>query len=210
MEFVMLQVIVNGFVLGFVASPSCPSNAEEIRLGTRYHAGYALLVGMGAIAGDAIILVAVLLGLMPLLNAYPILNTGLWLAGSAVLFYVAWGIFREAASSANAWTVDNQRQITTSLLRAFWTGFAITTFNPFTVLWWVGLLAPLLETESIVIFSVMVLLGSLAWFVLLAGILHFSRKWLTQIFRRWVLVGSGLVVVGYALYFLVQAGRILR
>jgi threonine/homoserine/homoserine lactone efflux protein len=103
MELVMLQTIVNGFVLGFIASPSCPSNAEEIRLGTRYHAGYALLVGVGAVTGDVIVLGAVLLGLVPLLEAYPFLNSSLLLIGSAVLFYVSWGIFKEAMN-ISGWT----------------------------------------------------------------------------------------------------------
>jgi L-lysine exporter family protein LysE/ArgO len=89
MELVMLQTLVTGFILGFIASPSCPSNAEEIRLGTRYHIGYALLVGLGAVTGDAVVLVAVLLGLKPLLHTYPVLSTVLWFVGSAVLLYVS-------------------------------------------------------------------------------------------------------------------------
>ena len=50
-------------------------------------------------------------------------------------------------------------------------GFAITTFNPFTALWWVGLLAPMLfiPEQGIVLFSLAIVLGSLAWFMLLAG-----------------------------------------
>jgi L-lysine exporter family protein LysE/ArgO len=204
MELGMLPTLVNGFILGFIASPSCPSNAEEIRLGTRYHAGYALLVGIGAVTGDVIVLAAVLLGLAPLLNAYPWLNSSLLFIGSAVLLYVSWGIFKEALN-LSTWT-SNTPQGTATLLRAFWIGFAITTFNPFTALWWVGLLAPMFEQEqNIVFFSLMVLLGSLTWFLLLAAILQFSRGWLTPVFRRWVLVASGLLSLGYAVYFLVLA-----
>jgi L-lysine exporter family protein LysE/ArgO len=206
MELVMLQTIINGFVLGFIASPSCPSNAEEIRLGTRYHAGYALLVGVGAVIGDAIVLGAVLLGLVPLLEVYPLLSSSLLLIGSVVLFYVSWEIFKEAAN-LSGWTTNNQHA-TATLLRAFWVGFAITTFNPFTALWWVGLLAPMVDGgQNIIFFSIMVLLGSLTWFLLLAAILHFSQNWLTPLFRRWVLLGSGLLTLGYAVYFLVLAVR---
>jgi L-lysine exporter family protein LysE/ArgO len=202
----MLQMMINGFVLGFIASPSCPSNTEEIRLGTRYHAGYALLVGVGAVTGDAIVLGAVLLGLVPLLDAYPLLNSSLLFIGSAVLFHVSWGIFKEAAN-ISGWTSDDKKA-TATLLRAFWIGFAITTFNPFTALWWVGLLAPMVDRgQNLILFSLMVLLGSLAWFLLLAAILRFSQTWLTPQFRRWVLVGSGLLTLGYAFYFLIQASK---
>jgi L-lysine exporter family protein LysE/ArgO len=204
-DLAMLQTLINGLILGFIASPSCPSNAEEIRLGTRYHVGYALLVGIGAVTGDLIILVAVLLGLVPLLAIYPLLKTSLWFIGTAVMLYVSWGIFKEAISS-KTWKLEDKDLAPTSYFRAFWVGFAITTFNPFTALWWVGLLAPMLDAkQGIIIFSIAVIFGSLAWFMLLAALLYFARKWLTYQFRRWVLIGSGLMVVGYAIYFLRQA-----
>ena len=200
----MLQLLLNGLILGFVASPTCPSNAEEIRLGTRYHAGYALLVGVGAVMGDIVVLFAVLLGLVPLLTAYPILKTSLWFIAAAVMAYVSWGIFKEVNTAM--WTVSDKGLENINYLRAFWVGFAITTFNPFTALWWVGLLALMLETQqSLVLFSLAIVLGSLIWFMLLAGILSFARQWLTPTFRRWVLLASGLVVAGYAVYFLFQA-----
>lgn len=201
----MLQTLINGFILGFIASPSCPSNAEEIRLGTRYHIGYALLVGLGAVLGDAVVLVIVLLGLMPLLSNYPLLNTVLWFLGSAVLLYISWGIFKEAANPSG-WTGNHQN--TATLFRAFWIGMAITTFNPFTALWWLGLLAPTVGSrQTTILFSFMVLLGSFAWFMLLAGLLHFSRSLLTTQFRRWVLIGIGLFVLGYAVYFFIEAAK---
>ena len=133
----MLQMLLNGLILGFVASPSCPSNAEEIRLGTRYHAGYALLVGVGAVTGDIVVLFAVLFGLVPLLTAYPILKTSLWLIAAVVMAYVSWGIFKEAKIAM--WNVGDEGLENINYLRAFWVGFAITTLNPFTALWWVCL-----------------------------------------------------------------------
>ena len=92
-------MLLNGLILGFVASPSCPSNAEEIRLGTRYHAGYALLVGVGAVTGDIVVLGAVLFGLVPLLTAYPVLKTTLWFVAAVVMAYVSWGIFKRGQNS---------------------------------------------------------------------------------------------------------------
>jgi L-lysine exporter family protein LysE/ArgO len=199
----MLSTLINGMILGFVSSPSCPSNAEGIRLGTRYHPGYALLVAGGAIVGDAVVLAAILLGILPLLAAFPVLNTVLYLLGSAVLLYVSWGIFREAFYPSNSWSRHQQEMTPASRLRAFWTGFAITTFNPFTLVWWVGLLAPKFENdESVLPFSVAVLAGSFLWFLLLAIVLRVGQTVLTNRLRRWILMASGLVVLGYALYFL--------
>ncbi len=200
----MLSMLINGMILGFVSSPSCPSNAEGIRLGTRYHAGYTLLVAGGAVVGDVVVLAAILLGVLPLLATFPVLNTVLYLLGSAVLLYVSWGIFQEAFHPTNSWA-HHQTTTAASRLRAFWTGFAITTFNPFTLVWWVGLLAPKFENEEgILPFSVAVLAGSFLWFLLLAIILRLGQTLLTNRLRRWVLLASGLVVLGYALYFLLE------
>jgi threonine/homoserine/homoserine lactone efflux protein len=99
----MLTLFLNGMILGFVSSPSCSSNAEGIRLGTRYHAGYALLVAGGAVIGDAAVLAALLLGLLPLLDTFSSLNTVLYFLGGVVLLYVSWGIFREALGKADSW-----------------------------------------------------------------------------------------------------------
>lgn len=214
----MIQSVIHGFTLGLLASPSCPSNAEEIRLGTRYGLKHALTVGVGAVAGDAIVLIVLLLGIAPVLERVQALSTALWVAGALVLTYVAWGIFKEAAvvegveggeGGGRDHDVVPTATAARSLPRAFWVGFAITTFNPFTIVWWLGLLGPALTQSRGVpaSFVVAVLVGSLAWFVALAFLLHLGRRWLTRRVRRWVLVLSGVGASGYALYFLWRAVR---
>lgn len=207
----MLQSILNGLALGLIASPSCPSNAEEIRIGTRRGFAGAALVALGAVTGDAVILVVVLLGLQPLLEAYPVLNALLWLFGALVLGYIAIGIFRDVRRTEGvAEDPIEASQAGPSALRAFWAGFAITTFNPFTILWWVGLLAPALEEGgSLVPFSAAVLAGALVWFLGLAVLLHVGRRWLTARVRRGILVVSGVAVLAYAGYFAWRAMLIL-
>lgn len=202
----MLASLFNGFLLGFVASPSCPSNAEEIRRGTRDGFFAALLVGLGAVAGDTLVLLLLLLGLYPLLQVLPWLTSTLWFLGALVLAYIAWGIFREAAVVESVDSDARQAALAQVPLHDFWAGFAITTFNPFTVLWWLGLLGPTFgagEAVSVPFVSA-VLLGSLAWFAGLALVLQIGRQWLTVRVRQVILWLSGLVVVGYALYFLWQ------
>ena len=207
----MLQTILNGLALGLIASPSCPSNAEEIRIGTRRGFAGAALVALGAVTGDAVILIVVLLGLQPLLEAYPMLNALLWLFGALVLSYIALGIFRDVRRTEGvAETPIEASQAGPSALRAFWAGFAITTFNPFTILWWVGLLAPALEEGgSLVPFSVAVLAGALTWFLGLAVLLHVARHRLTTRVRRGILAVSGVAVLAYAGYFAWRAMLVL-
>ncbi|MFZ4452615.1 LysE family transporter [Salibacterium aidingense] len=202
----MWSTMMNGIVLGFVASPTCPSNGEEIKQGTRRGFLFALAVGLGAVVGDAIILIAVLLGFMPLIEAYPVLHSILWLMGGLVLLYVSWGIFTEIRHvegvSAMASTTETEKSY---FWKAFGIGTAITTFNPFTIVWWIGLLSPMLAgSNNITLFSAAVLAGSLAWFVLLALLLHAGRSFLNKKMRQLIIGTSGCVVFGYSLYFLWQ------
>ena len=199
----MLQTILNGLALGLIASPSCPSNAEEIRVGTLRGFSGAAFVALGAVAGDAVILGVVLLGLQPLLESYPVLNALLWVIGALVLGYIAYGILRDVRETEGvAETSPDVRAGAPSAGRAFWAGFAITAFNPFTILWWVGLLAPALEEgSSVALFSLAVLAGALAWFLGLAVLLHVGRSWLTTRVRRGILIVSALAVLAYAGYF---------
>lgn len=207
----MLQSLLNGFALGLIASPSCPSNAEELRVGTRHGFTGAALVALGAVTGDAAILVIVLLGLHPIMEAYPALTTLLWLFGAIVLAYIALSIFRDAGRTQGLAAAETAPSLSAPRFgRALWAGFAITTFNPFTILWWVGLLAPALEKGTAVVpFALAVLMGALAWFIGLALLLHVGRHWLTTGVRRGILIVSGVAVMAYATYFAWRAVRAL-
>lgn len=207
----MFSTMINGLVLGFVASPTCPSNGEEIKQGTRHGFSFALTVGLGAVTGDAIVLLAVLLGLMPLIESFPLIKTGLWLSGGLILLYVSWGIFSEIKTiqGVSAETSETESAITSNdILRAYGKGTAITTFNPFTVVWWIGLIAPMITAGQLpIVFASAVLIGSLIWFAILAVLLHVGRRYLNQTTRRWIIVISGCVVLGYSFYFFWQFFR---
>ncbi len=202
----MVQAIAQGLALGFAASPTCPSNGEEIRLGAQRGFRLALTVGLGAVTGDALVLVAVLAGLAPLIQVYPGLSAVLWGVGAAVLIYVGAGILRDARCLIHD-PADNIAGATPAigLARGYWAGFAITTFNPFSLVWWIGLLGPWMDSgdlAGVAPFAIAVLVGQLAWFTSLAGLLHVGHRWLSRRLQFAVLTLSGLVVMGYGLYLL--------
>lgn len=202
----MIQAIAQGWALGFAASPTCPSNGEEIRLGTQRGFQLALAVGMGAVTGDALALIAILLGLAPLVQAYPGLSAALWGIGAIVLTYVGTNILRDArclVMDPNDEAAHPSSSV--GLGRGFWSGFAITTFNPFSLVWWIGLLGPWMESGSlagVAPFALAVLAGQLLWFTTLAGLLHIGHRWLSRRLQFGALTISGFVVTGYGLYLL--------
>lgn len=122
-----------------------------------------------------------------------------------MLLYVSWGIFSEIRTvkgvSFNTNTFHKDISIK-NVFNAFWRGLAITTFNPFTVVWWIGIITPMMAAnQNYILFSFAVLVGSSAWFVLLAILLRMGRKFFTQTNRKWIVGASGLGVLGYSLYF---------
>ncbi len=200
----MIQAIAQGLALGVAASPTCPSNGEEIRLGAQRGFRLALAVGLGAVTGDALVLVAVLAGLATLIQAYLGLSAVLWGVGAAVLIYVGVGILRDARCLMTDESEEPTEPVSdVGLGRGYWAGFAITTFNPFSLVWWIGLLGPWMEAgdlASVAPFAVAVLGGQLAWFTSLAGLLHVGHRWLNRRLQFWALLISGLVVTGYGIY----------
>jgi L-lysine exporter family protein LysE/ArgO len=205
----MFHLFINGFVLGFLSSPTCPSNAEEVRWGSAHGFPAALLVGLGAVTGDALILFLVLLGLYPLLQAFPGLERALWLVGSLVLAYLAWGILREAAATgAGAARPVETARSQRFTARPFTNGLLITALNPFTVAWWVGLLGSSATPAGTLPlpFAAAVLAGSLAWFGGLAALLQLGQSHFRLAVRRGLLVAGGLVLLGYAAWL---ASRVL-
>lgn len=210
----MTSNVVHGVLLGLIASPTCPSNAELVRQQTTRGLRNGLLVGIGAVAGDALVLVLLLLGLQPVLDRVRGLETALWAAGALVLAYIAWGVLHEARSAGFAGpdAPGDGASRGVSAGRAFWLGFAVTTFNPFTIVWWVGLLGPSLTdggTGLPLAFSTSVLAGAWVWFAALAASLHLGRGLLSVRARRWILGVSGVGAAAYAAYFAWQAGASL-
>jgi len=199
--------IFSGLLIGFFASPTCPSNALEIRLGLRHGFKVATSVALGAVSGDLLVLIAVLVGLLSLLQTWPVLGIFLWFVGGLVLLHVARGSIIQAFNKSNLRA--NKADVASiqhdgEPIKAFWGGLVITISNPYTVLWWVGLIGPVLDTSVRLPlgFIVSIIAGSLIWFVSLAGLLQFARYQLGPMFWMTILLIAGLSVGGYGFYFL--------
>lgn len=201
------MTIVSGLLLGFFASPTCPSNALEIRLGLRHGFKSATSVALGAVSGDLLVLIAVLVGLLSLLQTWPVIGIFIWFVGGLVLLHVARGSIIQAFNKMHLRTNKVDVAFIPSngeTIKAFWGGLVVTASNPYTALWWVGLIGPVLDTSERLplAFIVSIIAGSLIWFVGLAGLLQFARYKLGPMFWMTVLLIAGLFVGGYGFYFL--------
>lgn len=194
--------------LGFaVAAPLGPTGAAAIRHGLTSGARAAFWIGMGAALTDLLYITATYFGLAPLLLRLPWLTPLLYLAGALVLGRIGLAALRQSATVA---PVAPASPLLQGWRAPLLLGLGLTVVNPATITAWlsvggafvtdhlIGL--PLLPALGVLLG---ILVGSAAWFTLLALLVGAARAGLGRL--PWLLRAagllSGLVLLGFAVTF---------
>ncbi|MNJ35627.1 LysE type translocator [compost metagenome] len=172
---------------------------------------HAWVVGLGAICADIIYMLLVYFGMIHLLDA-PFIKAFLWLFGFFVLVYT--GI--ESMMNSGEVAAIEHREADASLFKSFLSGFLMSLFNPLSILFWLGIYGSILAKtasqypiEQLLMYSGAIVLGILLWDVIMAGASSIFRKVLTDRVLKIISVTSGLSLVGFGIYFGVQAIQLL-
>ena len=163
------------------------------------------IAGPLLIAGHAILelvlVIALLLGLAPLLQQ-PVVFVGTALTGSAVLFWMAFGMFRSLPSLRLSWEGDHTRRSHPMI-----SGILMSVANPYWIIWWatIGLGYILYSWRfgfwGIAFFFVGHILADLVWYSLVAVAVGGGRHFLTnRLYRGLIAVCAALLIV-FAGYF---------
>ncbi|NEU29964.1 LysE family transporter [bacterium LRH843] len=205
-----------GIFLGYVflglslAAPIGPVNAAQLDKGIKSGFFHAWLVGLGAMAADAVYMLVVYLGVVHFLEI-PFMKTFLWTFGFFVLVYT--GI--ESLMSAGKIEL-NSRNSDKSRTKSFLFGFLMSISNPLTILFWLGIYGSVLaktvaeyDKTHVIIYSIAIFIGLLIWDITMAGVASGFRKFLTVKVLAFISVLSGLSLIGFGLYFGIQAARLL-
>lgn len=207
-----LAILGKGAVLGFsIAAPVGPIGVLCIRRTLNFGAYLGFLTGFGAAMADALYGCVAAFGLTSLSSAFLRYHDGFRVAGGAVLLLVA---MRILFSSAHAEDAD-ARRITPS--GAFATAFGLTLANPATILSFFAAFASFdvvsLRTAPAYLSSLIlvcgVFLGSCAWWIILSCGTGTFRDRITGRHKRWINVGSGLVLATFALMAMDSVWNIL-
>jgi len=135
----LVAALVFGAVFGFaLAAPPGPMNAviaqESVLRG--WWAGVA--AGLGAMTADAVFFVLAALGVVSVVETYPLLQRAMLGVGGVLLLYFAYAAARDAGSN---WTAADA-----PTGRGFWKALGLALTNPYQILFWltvgVGLLHP--------------------------------------------------------------------
>ena len=197
----MSSAFVVGFGLGaLVAAQLGPISLLLIRTVMRGAVLSGLAIGCAVAIVDTLYAMLGVAGAAPLLQIDP-LRLALGLVGAAVLVALGartiWSAFRIRLGGEAPGEVTTPR-------RAFRTGLAATASNPLTIASWAAVFAAATTagatstTSGTIALLVGVGLGSLAWHVVLTGIVGVARARVTDRGLEVVdlVAGSGLIVFG--------------
>lgn len=204
----ILGLIVYGMTVGVtLAAPIGPINVEIIRRGIRDGFVHGWVLGLGALSADTIYAALIVGGLTPLADR-PALRVLLFLAGGLMLAWVGWSSVRTAwrgdAGDANG---DVPRRG-----RSYATGFLMAVFNPMGIVYWLSVGAALVADavqrvgqvgSPILVMGVM--FGIFCWVTFVSVLAQVSRRFVTGPGMRWVTGISGLIIIGFALWFFWRA-----
>lgn len=205
----IIGMVAYGMFIGVaLAAPIGPVNIEIIARGLRHGFRYGWYVGLGALSADTIYAAIIVSGLTPVADR-PAIRAPLFLAGAAMLAWVGFSSLRMAMHPVSEMRADAPRGH-----RSFATGFLIAVLSPMGIVYWLSVGAALVA-EAVAragkigapVLVCGVFLGLLVWVTSLSAIAQVSRRFVTGSGMRWITAGSGLIVLGFAVWFLVQGVR---
>lgn len=189
-----------------------PINAAQLNMGIRGGFWHAYVIGLGAISADIIYMLLVYFGVIHLLDA-PFIKAFLWLFGFFVLVYTGIESIKDAGKISSP---AEMRGSDASLRKSFLSGFLLSLLNPLSILFWLGIYGSILAKaanefpiQQLVIYSGAIVLGILLWDVTMAAASSIFRKFLTLRVLKGISMLSGLSLVGFGLYFGIQAFQLL-
>lgn len=193
-----------------LSAPLGPINAAQLDKGLRSGFLHSWLVGLGAMVADTCYMLIVYLGLIHLLNS-EFVKTFLWLFGFFVLLYTGIESLRAPAQK-----IEHFRSHDNSHLKSFTSGLLMSLLNPLSILFWLGIYGSVLaetmekyEMQELLLYSSAILIGITIWDLFMAGIASIFRKYLTDLIIRLISILSGLSLIGFGIYFGIEAFKML-
>ncbi|KGP73344.1 LysE family translocator [Pontibacillus yanchengensis] len=193
-----------------LSAPIGPINAAQLDKGIKHGFLSAWLVGIGAMVADMGFMLLIYFGLAQFIMI-PIVKTFIWFFGAFVLVYT--GV--ESIKSANATSSEEDSQRATSS-KSFFTGFFMALSNPLNILFWLGIYGSILAKtmdqygqSQLFIYSSGIFLGILCWDFIMALVASSLKKLRKPKILTYISVIAGLVLIGFGIYFFIQACKIL-
>ncbi|MEI5906941.1 LysE family transporter [Bacillus spongiae] len=207
-----MNIFIGYVILGLsLSAPMGPINAAQLDKGIRFGFFHAWLVGVGGMVADAIFMLLIYFGIAQFVDT-PAIKLFLWLFGFFVLTYTG---IESILKSGTHTSFSRQTQDETKR-KAFRTGFFMAISNPLSILFWLGIYGSILaqtsssyENKYLFLYSMGIFLGITLWDLSMAGVATGVRKFLSPLALRLISIISGIILIGFGIYFSVQACKLL-
>ena len=200
----MVLVLLIGFAFGFIGSMPVagPIAVLVLRLGLDHHARRARYVALGGALAEGLYALLAFWGLSACLDRYPLILPASRVVGAVVCLGLGTALLLHRTRPA---PVEPGPQRGTK--RSFLGGFLITALNPTFIVTWTAALAALhatglvaMGTARAIPFALGVVLGILAWFSTLLGMVaRFKGRWSPRGVERFI-KGMGAALVAAAVW----------
>ncbi|MEK4486567.1 LysE family transporter [Psychrobacillus sp. FSL H8-0484] len=203
-----MNSLITYFILGVsLAAPIGPVKATLLNTGIKNGFFHAWFFGLGAIATDILYMLMVYFGVGQFIDN-PFMKTFLWSFGFFVLMYT--GI--ENLLTLHTISMDPKFRKVIRLRHSFLAGFLLALLNPLTILFWLGIYGSILVGGGgsltgfeVILFSITILLGITLVDLTMATISSGSRKLLSNSFLKTISIISSISMIGFGIYFGIQA-----
>ncbi|WRP06044.1 LysE family transporter [Rossellomorea aquimaris] len=207
-----MSTFISYIILGLsLSAPMGPINAAQLDKGIRFGFFHAWLVGVGGMVADGIFMLLIYFGVSQFIDT-PVIKLFLWIFGFFVLTYTGIESIQKSASI----TMPSHQNPHETKGKAFRTGFFMAISNPLSILFWLGIYGSMLaqasgsyEAGQLFLYSMGIFLGITLWDLTMAGVATGARKLVSPVVLRVISIISGLILMGFGIYFGVQACRIL-
>ena len=197
--------ITQGLIIGFcTATLIGPVNFMAIRKGILGGFQELFMVGLGAAFVDASFAYIVFAGL----SKDGIVGAGkliIWGISVVFLLYLAYSLFLEIREDPN--TTSAVKKQTQFIDNSFVMGFLIAASNPFTLIYWVGMVGTLqlsgdidLAGGAATTFFSAVLVSEMVWFMALGIAVHYCRNLFNRHMLKTITWFFGLLLFGYYVF----------
>jgi threonine/homoserine/homoserine lactone efflux protein len=207
--FEVIGMVAYGMFIGVaLAAPIGPVNIEIITRGLRHGFRNGWHVGLGALTADTMYATIIVTGLTPVADR-PSTRVPLFLAGAVMLAWVGYSSLRVAMHASTEAPVGAPKGH-----RSYVTGFLIAVLSPMGIVYWLSVGAALVAEAVARVGKIGapvlvggVFLGLLVWVTSLSAVAQVSRRFVTGAGMRWITACSGLIILGFAAWFLIRGIR---
>ncbi|MBH0230970.1 LysE family transporter [Halobacillus yeomjeoni] len=194
-----------------LSAPIGPINAAQLDKGIRFGFWHAWLVGFGGMIADGIFMLLIYFGIAQFVDT-PMIKAFLWSFGFFVLCYTGYESILQSGELTKAKNSGKNEP----KWRSFQTGFLMAVSNPLNILFWLGIYGSMIaqssssySTSQLLLYSSGIFLGITLWDITMASLATGARKWVKPKILRGISIISGIVLIGFGVYFGVQALRLL-